>query len=145
MSGAFVDPEATEEFEVCRPCICPNSPHEADFATLRTEFGQGDIDELSKATVPELNRFDISAPTWRLLQIGVKAWTFTNGTGKPVPVNEETLRLLKPGLADRMSKRLDEHYNSARAELPNASGAPSAPSSPAPAGPNRAMRRARQR
>lgn len=145
MSGAFVDPEATEEFEVCRPCICPNSPHEADIAILRTEFGQGDIDELTKATMPAPGMFDVSGPNWRLLQIGVKDWSFTNGTGKKVPVDDENLKLLKPAIATKITERLDEHYTKAKAELPNASGAPSLRSLPAAAGPNRATRRARQR
>lgn len=131
MPGPFIDPDATENLAVT----------DTDTVTIRTEFGQGDINQITRAMVPQPGSFDASAARWKLIEIGVKAWSFDR------PLTRENLELLHPEIADKIANRLDELYDASRSTLPNPSGGPSRPSSPATvtAGPNRATRRATRR
>lgn len=130
MPGAFIDPNATEDL-----------PIDGDTVTIRTEFGQGDINEITRAMVPSPGIFDSSAARWKLLELGIKRWSYDR------PVTLDNILLLHPEVADRIANRLDELYEASRSSLPNPSGAPSRLGSPATgsAGPNRAMRRAAKR
>jgi hypothetical protein len=143
---AFVNPAATEDFdigeELCPPRADGTPHHTTDTVTLRTQFGHGDVVRLSRALLPSLDTVDPFGQRLLLLEIGTVAWTFLDEDAKPVPINADSLLLLRPDLADRLTERLDEHYGKSRGTVPNDSGVLSPASSPATTStPNRASRR----
>lgn len=142
--SAFIDLEATEDFALSA-CHCPDQPHDHDTVTIRTQYGYGDLLELSK--VHTFGKVDPMGERAKLLQLAIVGWSFTDAAGEPVPVDLPHILMLRQDVVEPIVVRVDEHYESSRAPVPNGSSGPSAPSSQAkvPASPNRAQRRAAKR
>ena len=129
MSDAgFVDVDATEDLDV------------GDFiATLRTEFSEGDVQEILRATMPAQDKFDIAGPRQRLFELGIVAWS------SPVPLTPLNIQRMRPRVADAIATKLDSFYERSQRALPNGSGGPSVPAlQPIRLEANRATRRERQ-
>lgn len=150
--GAFVDESADEvimlDREYCEPKPDGTHYHEFDTVSVRTEYGYGDMLAINKmgSGNPSL-LWDAELGTLTLLARAITAWSFVDKEGKPVPIGMPMIRLLAPGVADRLAEVADRHYTAATGQLPNPSGAPSLPSSPerSSALANRAARRTAKR
>ena len=149
--SAFVNPESEEPLDV--PCPCPplangEPRHDHDTVMLRTRLHYGDLQAVSRAG-SVLGIWDKESATLKLMEIGIRSWTFTDDDGKPVDPSPAMIRLLDPGIGQKIADQLDARFGEAqeRMQLPNASGGRSAQSSPAttPASPNRKTRRANAR
>lgn len=131
----------------CPPvCYCPGTPHHQDTVTIRTEYGWGDLLELSR--VHTIAGFiDPMGERARLLELGIAAWTFVGSDGEPVPLGLPMILLLKQSIVEPIAEAIDEAYRASDVPLPNPSSGRSQPSSPesSTASPNRATRRAVRR
>ena len=148
--SAFVNPEQYAPFPV--PCPCPpleGAPrHEHDTVMLRTRLHYGDLQAVSRAG-SILGIWDNESATLKLMEVGIGSWTFTDDDGNPVEPSVVTIRLLDPGIAQKLQEKLDEVYWEAkeRMTVPNGPGGRSAPLSPAisPVRPPRRERRSTTR
>lgn len=143
--SAFVQPDATEDFALSE-CHCPGTPHDHDTVTLRTEFAYADLMALGKVHT-DLGRIDPLAERAKLLEIGIRGWSFVDDEGEPVPVSLPMILLLKPQIVEPIAVHIDELYQASTEPLPNGSGGQSRRSAPVSlaAYPNRATRRAAKR
>ena len=141
---AFIDPEATKVVDL-PDCYCPDKPHDHDRVTIRAQYGYGDTVDLARVHT-DLGRIDPMAERVKLLEIGIRDWTFTDGS-KPVPVTRDAILLLQQPIVAFISEAIDNAFTESAPPVPNPSSGRSQPSSPASstASPNRAMRRAAKR
>ena len=141
--SAFIDPEATETVDL-PACWCPNQPHDHDTVTIRSEYGYGDLLELTR--VHMAGKLDPMAERAKLLELGIKAWSFVDEDG-PVEVTAANIARLHQPVVEPIVVAIDLAYNSSAPSLPNASSGRSRPSSPASstASTNRATRRLAKR
>jgi len=142
--SAFIEPTAIEVFDL-DACYCPDQPHAHDTVTIRTQYGYGDLLELSR--VHTFGKVDPMGERLKLLELSIVGWSFTDADHQPVPVSRDTILLMRQNVIEPIVLRVDQHYETSRSPVPNASSGPSAPSSPAkvPASLNRAQRRAVKR
>lgn len=143
--GAFVDPAATKVIDL-PACYCPNTPHDHDRVTIRTQYGYGDMLELAKVHTLA-GRIDPMAERARLLELGIREWTFLDDKGDPIPLGLPMILLLQPHIVEPIASAIDAAYEESSAPVPNPSSGPSPQPSPEtpPASPNRATRRATRR
>jgi hypothetical protein len=141
--SAFIDPEATEVVDL-PVCYCPGAPHDHDTVTIRTQYGYGDLLELTRVHMN--GRLDPMAERAKLLELGIKGWSFTDEEG-PVEVNPRNILRLSQAVVEPIVTAIDLAYNSSTPPVPNASSGRSQPSSPArsTASTNRATRRRAKR
>jgi hypothetical protein len=141
MMSAFIDPEATEVVDL-PVCYCPGAPHDHDTVTIRTQYGYGDLLELT--SVHMNGRLDPMAERAKLLEIGIRAWTFIDDGG-PVEVTPANIRRLSQVVVEPIVTAID--LADASGSVPNGSSGRSQPSSPASstASTNRATRRRAKR
>ena len=148
--SAFVNPEQFEPLDV--PCPCPplangEPRHDHDTVMLRTRLHYGDLQAVSRAG-SILGIWDNESATLKLMELGIGSWTFTDDDGKAVEPDAAMIRLLDPGIANKIQLRLDERHKEAteRMTLPNEQGGRSQPSSPANLAvpPNRRTRRSKK-
>lgn len=141
---AFIDQEATRVITLPE-CYCPGTPHDADTVTIRSQFGYGDVLELASVHT-RAGRIDPLAERLKLLELGIKGWSFVNEEG-PVPVDTSMILRLSKEVSEVIVNALDESYAGSTEPVPNPSSGPSRPSSQgrSTASPNRAQRRAAAR
>jgi len=141
--SAFVNPDATTDVARER-CYCSGSPHEHDTVTIRTQYGYGDLLELGR--VHANGRIDPMLERAKLLELGIKSWSFVDDKGQPIPVGLPMILLLQQDVVQPIAVAIDEAYQASDPPVPNPSSGRSAPSSPASstASPNRATRRAKR-
>ena len=148
--SAFVNPEQFEPLDV--PCPCPPHPngearHDHDTVMLRTRLHYGDLQAISRAG-SILGVWDNESATFKLMEVGIGSWTFTDDDGKPVEPSPEMIKRLDPGIARRLQVELEKRHAEAQEvmNLPNEFGGRSEASSPAirPTPPNRATRRSKK-
>lgn len=108
--GRFVDKTAGEWVDL-GPCQCPNTPHEADRAFVRSELSGTEW-----ALVFQGN-------TERALTIFIREWNLTDEDGDPVLVDLSTVGALDTPTFQAIDDWIGK--NVAPPRLPNASGAPS--------------------
>lgn len=143
--SAFINPEATQVVDL-PTCYCPGSPHDHDSVTIRSQYGYGDVLELAKVHTAA-GYIDPMAERARLLDLGIKSWTFVDDKGEPVPLGLPMILLLRSEIVEPIAVAIDAAYSASDVPLPNPSSGRSQPSSPASstASPNRATRRAAAR
>lgn len=148
--SAFVNSEQFAPFEV--PCPCPpfangEPRHDHDTVMLRTRLHYGDLQAVSRAG-SILGIWDNESATLKLMELGIGSWTFTDDGGNPVEPSIVTIRMLDPGIAQKIQDELDQRFAEAKARMtvPNGPSGRSAPSSPAitPVPPPRRERRSRK-
>lgn len=143
--SAFVDSEATEDIDLPW-CVCPNKPHDHDTVTIRTQFGYGDVMQLAKVHT-SAGKVDPMAERAKLLELGIRGWSFVGEDGAPVPVGLPMILLLRPSIIEPIAEAIDDAWQKSDEPLPNASSGRSRLSSLASstALPSRAIRRAAKR
>lgn len=148
--SAFVNPESYSGLDV--PCPCPprdngEARHDHDTVMLRTRLHYGDLQAVSRAG-SILGVWDKESATLKLMEIGIGSWTFVNDDGKEVEPSTAMIRMLDPGIAQKIQDELEARYIEAqeRQQVPNGSSGRSDPSSPAitPVPPSRKERRAKR-
>ncbi len=148
--SAFVNPTLTEPNEV--PCPCPphangNPRHEQDTILIRSRLHYGDLQAISRAG-SIFGVWDNEAATFKMVELGIVSWTFTDDDGNPVEPSREMIERLDPAIAVQIQRRLETVHAGAqdRMKLPNGSGGRSAQSSPATTASqaNRASRRSKK-
>jgi hypothetical protein len=131
----FVDEDASETIdldrEYCPPKADGSQYHEHDTVTVRTGYGYGDVLAINKMghTNPGL-LWDAEMATLTLLSRAIRAWSFVNEAGEPVPVGVPMIRLLPAPVGEQIAEVADKYFQASQGPLPNPSGAPSRPSSP---------------
>lgn len=143
--SAFIDPDATRVVELPE-CYCPNTPHDHDTVTIRAQYGYGDV--LTLASVhTAAGRIDPMAERAKLLELGIREWTFTDSSGDPVPIGLPMILLLREDIVAPIAAAIDDAYQQSTPPVPNPSSGRSQPSSAgsSTALPNRATRRAARR
>ncbi len=98
------------------PCECPGTPHESDWIDVYEVLGWDDLVDVGQA-VSE------GAARRRYHARAIAQWSFVDADGEPIPIDEETVRLLSPAVLEMLGPALGETL--ARSQLPNGSGAPS--------------------
>lgn len=148
--SAFVNAEEYTPLDL--PCPCPpltngEPRHDHDTVMLRTRLHYGDLQAVSRAG-SILGIWDNESATFKLIELGVGSWTFTDDKGKAVEPSAEMIRLLDPGIAKAIQTEMEKRHAEAqeRMTLPNGSSGRSAQSSPAitPVPPSRRERRAKR-
>lgn len=92
--GNYVDPEAVRP-PIPVPCSCPRAegaeaPHDQDYVTVVRQFGYG-----AKGVMRETaRRHGAEAYNQKVLELGIRAWTFILPDGKPRPVDAEQIARL---------------------------------------------------
>lgn len=113
----FADATATKTVDL-GPCECPGTPHESDWAKVRTE-----------ASAEEAERF---VDTEKLTPEGaaeavasfIPEWNLLGPNGEPWPPSTDSVRALKMATVKIIAKAVAETINES-VTLPNASAAPS--------------------
>lgn len=123
----FANPNATIEVDV-GPCQCPNTPHDRDRITARTELGYGAQTAIGDAIVRSDGVMVWGEGKLKLLELAVVSWNLLDHEGKDVPVSVAAIRLLDEATVDTVATAIDDAVE--KAKLPNGSGAPSVGSSP---------------
>lgn len=117
----FADPTATKTVEL-GPCDCPGTPHESDWAKVRTE-----------ASAEEAERFIDTAnldpeSAAEAVASFIPEWNLLGPDGQPWPPSTDAIRALKVPTVSILANAIAETVTES-VTLPNASGAPSAASS----------------
>lgn len=110
------------------PCECPGTPHAQDEAEVYTMLGWDDLVDIGSAPSEGAAQRLLTTraiASWNLVELGA------DGTPRPVPVVEATVRLLNPQTLAAIAEAVNEAYERAREPLPNASSEASPPSSQA--------------
>jgi hypothetical protein len=124
--GAFVDEEAVVEIDLERE-YCPPKPdgtayHEHDTVTVRTEYGYGDVLRVNNAgNANPAMIWDSETATLALWSRAIKAWSFVDAEGKPVPVGIPMMRLLDDAIGDKVGDVINDHYRKVKEDLPKPS------------------------
>lgn len=119
------------------PCECPGSPHKEDTAEVYQVLGWDDLFDVGAAA-----KASLGAGMRTLVTRALASWTLEelngDGTAHPVPIVEDTVRLLDQATVERITTAANDAYEKARAPLPNASSEASprsseeTPSTPTP-------------
>ena len=91
--AAVIQAAPEPDLTVTVSCPCPDSPHENDTVTLRPKLGlRGGIVAEQSLLNAQANIAEVTAIIAEVfLRYGVAEWTFTNGTGEPIPVTYEAI------------------------------------------------------
>lgn len=120
--GNYVDPEAVRP-PIPIPCTCPGTPHKEDYVTVVAQFGYG-----AKGVMRETaRRQGTEAYNQKVIELGVKAWTFVLPDGKPRPVDADQIARLDEPTVELLlgDDILGAAFLADDDPLPNGSGAPS--------------------
>lgn len=98
------------------PCGCPGAPHESDWIDVYEVIAWDDLVDVAEAGTE-------GAARRRFHARAIHRWSFIDAEGRPVPVSEDTVRLLSPAALDALAGPLAEVLE--RSRLPNGRGAPS--------------------
>jgi len=141
---AFANPAATAVVDL-DTCYCPNEPHDHDTVTIRTQFGYGDIMDLSRVHT-NAGRIDPMAERAKLLELAITEWSFVGEEGESVPLGLPMILLLKPSIVEPIAEAIDAAWSAATVPVPNGRSGQSRGSSPVTllASTNRAQRRAKK-
>jgi hypothetical protein len=129
----FADAGATRHVDF-GACLCPGTPHESDFATVRGELSTPDIANFAGVTTPG----EIAAA----LAAFVVEWNLLGPDGQPWPPSEEAILALKPPTLNDLVTVVNEVVEES-STLPNGHAARSPNTSRASGSPTRATRRKR--
>ena len=117
----FADVAATKTVDL-GPCECPGTPHESDWAKVRSEASADEVDEFTDlktlGTIGAAEAVASFIPEWNLLGPDGQSW----------PPSPEAVRALKHGTVRVLADALADTIT-ASVSLPNGSSAPSPASS----------------